>query len=626
MEQDNNIYAYVRQQEYLYRSGTTKIAKYVNHSLSETVQRIYAYLNSKHISGEHDSLGRDKPFFNIVTAARNIWYRATEIARNKLLILPANSQEVIGAFIATALVQQWMNVVKFGVFLADWGLTLAGFGSAVTKWLEVDGNLIFQVVPWNQIICDTIDFESNPKIQVYEYTSSQLRKEALKHGWDMKTVEAILNSPTVRKLITEELQDVKSYYFKVYEVHGMFSDKMLTGKEDDKFKYSQQIHVISYVRDGNGSNSKYEDFALYQGKEKEDPYRKDDLLKEDGRTLAIGAVENLFQAQWMTNHGMKAIKDQLDLASKLVFQTSDPMFVGQNVLTAVETGQILLHKLNEPVTAFPNGSHDTSSVQAYVDQWKAVGGEINGITDAMAGVAPKGSSSWRMQSMELQQAQMLFDLMKRNKGLALEDMFRTKIIPYIKRTKLNNKDEIVAVLNQNDIKRLDAAYVPQEAVRRFNGKVIAHIKKNGRMPKKNQVNLASEMSSVQNEQTGQGNTRYFKPSDLDSKTWAEVFKDLEMNAIIDWTGESKDIQGALGTLNTALVAIMNPMYAGNAQAQAVVSKILTLTSVLSPLELSQVPPPQPPNAPPKFPPPTGAPPGGGAVAAPAGQLPALAMQ
>lgn len=612
MYQDQNIYSYVRQQEYLYRSGDTKIAKYVQHSLSETVQTIYAYLNSKHISGEKDSLGRDKPFFNIVTAARNIWFRATEIARNKLQIRPANSKEVIGAFLATAKIQEWMNKVRFGKFLADWGLELAAFGSAVTKYVEKDKQLILEVVPWNQIICDTIDFDANPKIQVYEYTASQLLKIAQERGYDMSVVNSIITSPQVRRIITEELQDVKAYYFKIYEVHGMFPASWITGDDKDKNEYTRQMHVVSYVRT-DASNSKFEDFSLFKGLEKEEVYRKDDLLKADGRTLGIGAVENLFQAQWQVNHSVKSIKDQLDLASKLVFQTSDPTFVGQNVLTAIETGQILLHKINEPVTAFPNGSHDVNSMIEYMNQWKAVGGEINGITDAMAGVAPKGSSSWRMQAMELQQAQMLFDLMKRNKSDALEDMFRTKIIPYIKRTQLKNSDEIVATLSAHDIKRIDAAYVNQEGIKRYNAKVINHVTKTGKMPKG--VLLQDELNQVQSEQDSQGMTRFLKPSDVDTKTWADLLMDIEWDMYIDWTDDPIDTNGIMTTLNSALVMIMNPAYATNPQAQFVVSKILTLTGAISPLELSQIPLPKPQ---PPMPMQQAAPPSAGSkVAAPA---------
>jgi len=579
-----NIYAFVRQQEVLYRSGSTKISKYVNHSLSETVQTIYAYLNSKHTSGEQDSLGRDKPFFNVVIAARNIWFRATEIARKNIVIRETNSKAMVAVFLATQYLQEWMRKMRFGVFLADWGLTLAGFGSAVSKWVEQNGELIPTVVPWNQIICDTIDFDSNPKIEIFEFTASQLRAEAKKKGYDTKVVESIIQAPMVRMTITQDLQDVKPYYFKIYEVHGQFPVSYLTDRPEDKYDYSQQMHVVSYVR-SQGDSSKYDNFSLYRGKETKDPYHKDDLLKEDGRTLAIGAVEHLFQSQWMINHSVKAIKDQLDLTSKLVFQTSDPAFVGQNVLTNIENGQILNHKINEPLSAVPNGSHDVASLVTYMEQWKAIGQEVNGVTDAMIGTRPHQGTSWKLQNLEVQQSQALFDLMRRNKGLAIEDMLRENIIPFIKK-QLAHRKEIVATLDAHNIKKIDGLYVPQEAIKRYNAKVIDHVLKNGTRP---DANLQNELGQVQGEQSQLGNTRYFTPSEITDKTWKQIFKDLEWEVEVDVTGEESDKQAILQTLNSALQIVVSPGYAQSPQAQMIVAKILSQVQGFSPLELAATP-------------------------------------
>ena len=85
-EPQDNIYAITRKMENDYIFGTTKFSKYVTLSQYETVSRIDAYANSKHISGDKDSMGRDKPFFNICTASENIWYRATDIDRKNIKI------------------------------------------------------------------------------------------------------------------------------------------------------------------------------------------------------------------------------------------------------------------------------------------------------------------------------------------------------------------------------------------------------------------------------------------------------------------------------------------------------------------------------------------------------------
>src|SRR3989304_5848488 len=103
----NTIGDLIRKSESDYISGTTQISKYVQHSMLDTLNRIDAYLFSKHISGETDSLDRDKPFFNIVTATVNIWYRATDIDRSHLLVKATKSQRCIFSFLTTVHLRDW---------------------------------------------------------------------------------------------------------------------------------------------------------------------------------------------------------------------------------------------------------------------------------------------------------------------------------------------------------------------------------------------------------------------------------------------------------------------------------------------------------------------------------------
>ena len=99
----------IRKLEADYISGPKQISKYVTFDQYENTNRIEAYLNSKHISGDTDSQGREKPFFNIVIAAANIWFRATDIDRKDIRLKAAKFTHAILAFIATVLLQNWMK-------------------------------------------------------------------------------------------------------------------------------------------------------------------------------------------------------------------------------------------------------------------------------------------------------------------------------------------------------------------------------------------------------------------------------------------------------------------------------------------------------------------------------------
>lgn len=578
-QNEDSVSTIVRKLEQDYISGTgTLMSRYVRTDLWDDINTIYAYLNSKHVSGQKDSLGRDKPFFNIVLAARNVWFRATDIDRKNILLTPTKEKDTIGTFLLSVHLQDWMRKENFGVFLNTWGLELAGFNSSVVKFVEKDGRLIPSVVPWSRLIVDQINFADNLKIEILELTEAQLYER----GYDEEAIESMCDAAKAREIINKQKQDNKNNYYKIYEVHGKLPLSYITEKEKDEDTFVQQMHVVSFM--STKEKDEYDEFTLYKGREEKDPYMLTALLPAtDGSISLDGSVKNLFDSQWMVNHSVKAIKDQLDLASKLIFQTSDGNFVGQNALYAIESGDILVHQMNQPLTQVQNNSHDITSLQNFGGQWKQLSAEINGISEAMLGVAPKAGSAWRQTEALLQESHSLFEIMTENKGLALEDMIRNYILPFLMK-KMNNNKEVTATLDMHGIKQIEDRFIRNQATKQSNRQIIDQVL-SGQIAQ--QPDMSQIESGIKDKLNEQGNKRFFAPDEI--KTWKDELKDIVPDVEIDITGEVQDKQAMFTTLNTALVAVTNPNFANNPKAQFIVDKILTATGHVSALELSSIP-------------------------------------
>lgn len=578
----------VRDAESNFIHGTSKLGEYVDFDMHDTIEVIDAYLNSKHISGATDSLGREKPFFNICTAAANIWYRATDIDRKNIRILPQSTDHTAHAFIASVILQEWMRRERFGTFLNQWGLTLARYGSAVVKFVEKDGRLIPSVVPWNRFIADPVQFDAIPRIEKFYMTPEQLRKM---DSYDQEMVSRLIDTAqSTRKNLDGMQKDNKAGFIEIYEVHGEMDSRLLEDDPDEQAepKYRQQMHVVSFVE---SKTSEYDEYTLYKGKESKDPYMITHLIEEDGRTLAKGAVEQLFDAQWMVNHSMKNVKDTLDLASKLIFQTADSKFLGRNVLSAIETGDIFVHKQDMPLTRLANDKPDIQAFMNYKMAWEQLGQGITATPDAMRGDTPPSGTPYSTTALITQQSNSLFEQMTEAKGLHLEDMMREYIIPYIKK-KMDTKDEVVAILDAAQIAELDAMYVPKAAVRNYNERFIQQLEaslQSDQQPLPQPFDPAMEEQAVQKSMAAQGNRRSFKPDELDMKTWKEALKDLEWNVIVEVTNENTDKQAVLTTLSAVLQTIAaNPMMLNDPNAKMILGAILTETGRISPLQLSAV--------------------------------------
>lgn len=579
----------VRDAETNYTSGTVTLGKYVDWSMYDTVERINAYINSTHLSGETDSLGREKPFFNIVNASVNIWYRATDLDRKDIAILPDRASDVAQAFIATVLLQDWMKKARFGVFLNQWGRTLAQYGSAVTKFVEKNGELTASVIPWNRFISDPIDFYALPRIEKLYKTPAQLENMATPGhpdyaGYNKETVKALMDATTSRKDMQGTNVDNRSEFIELYEVHGelpiaFLSDDPIGQPESAWERHRQQMHVVSFSKTKDG----FSDFTLFKGPEAKDPYMLTHLIEEDGRTLSRGAVEELFHAQWMQNHSVKNIKDTLDLASKLIFQTADTRYAGRNVLSAIETGDIFIHGPNMPLTRVANDKPDITAFQNFQSMWKNLANELASTPDALKGNTLPSGTPYSLGALLTANASNLFEQMTENKGLHLEDMLRTYVIPHLKK-KMDNTDEIAAILGDRDIKQIDAMYVPRQAIRNYNDRAAEQIlTREEPLP----FNQPMEEEAVRKSLAPLGNKRFFVPSDISEKTWKEALKDLEWRLEIQVTNEFKDKQVLLQTLATVLQSIAaNPQILTDPNAKMLFNKILSATGTVSPIELS----------------------------------------
>lgn len=573
----DNIHTLVRKAQNDFISGTTSLGKYVNWSLHETIERIDAYSASKHTSGDTDSLGREKPFFNITTAATNIWYKATDIDRKDIKLKASKSGDTVGAFLLNIHLQEYMKKEKFGMFLNNWGRTLAKYGSAVIKFVKKGSDLHMQIVPWNRLIVDSVDFYNNPRIEKLFFTAAQLKSNK---SYDQELVQNLLDTRAVRKTMDKQQVDTKADYIEVYEVHGEFPKSFITGNEKDEDEYVQQMHVISYVANGQGE---YDDFTLYKGREDKDPYMITHLIEEDGRILGIGAVEHLFEAQWMVNHSVKAIKDQLDLASKLIFQTSDASFVGTNVLDAIETGDVLIYSQNQPLTQLANNSHDISALQSYGSQWKSLAQEITSTQDAINGSTMPSGTAYRQVAILNQELHNFFDMMIENKALYLEEMLREYILPHLK-SKMNTADEIATTLGLEDITRLDKMYIKSETNRIINDYNIKTVLSNKIAEPINETVVQNQVVNTLKEQ---GDQRFLKPSDVSDETWNDLFKDLEYKVNVEISNEQSNKAERLATITELLQTVAKaPQMLQDPNGRMLFNKALEESAVVSPLQFN----------------------------------------
>jgi hypothetical protein len=91
----STIYDFVKQQRDNYRSQTVEITGGYEFSQYQPIRTIELYHNSKFTTGTKDSLGREKPFYNITKFRVNVATRATDLDTKNVKVFSCNPGEYV---------------------------------------------------------------------------------------------------------------------------------------------------------------------------------------------------------------------------------------------------------------------------------------------------------------------------------------------------------------------------------------------------------------------------------------------------------------------------------------------------------------------------------------------------
>ena len=138
-------------------------------------------------------------------------------------------------------------------------------------------------------------------------------------------------------------------------------------------------------------------------------------------------------------------------------------------------------------------------------------------------------------------------------------------------------------------------YIKSEAIRRSNKKNAEELfsqAENGALTQPMQLTSPEEQGmNVKQELQQMGGQRFFKPSDVPSYTWKELFNDFEWEVEVDITGEESFSKDDLATLSTVFQTIADPAKQAVLQTKPgkfLFNQILLKTNTVSPMQIENI--------------------------------------
>jgi hypothetical protein len=567
-----NIFSFVRDQRQNYQTKKVKITNGYNYNQADTLNLIELYYNSQFSTGNLDSNGREKPFYNINKFRVNVATRATDLDVKDIKIESETSDDYVRSFLLTKENQVWMKEVNFGKFLNDLGHTRSKYGGVVIKKTEHDGKLQLDVVPWKDLITDQTDILKGVVIERHFYTPSELM--AMDGLWD-NVKEALDTAHSDKDDVNEtNTTETPGDYIEVFEIHGDLPDAYMKDLADvtpDDWKtYSSQVHIIAGVdsyealEDG-GINEK--GITLFKAKEKESPYKYLAWDQVPGRALGIGIVEDGFEAQVWTNDAVYKEKELVEIASKIIFQTPDKT-IGSNVLTDLENGAIVNTKANMPLTQVNTVPTSLPEFKNLVNSWKDQLDRTNSTFAANIGEALPSGTPYRLGAILNQEGNSMFDYRRQEEGIFLQELYEDWILPHLVK-RLKSKHTLAAEFSEDEMNAIDDAHIEQ-ALKQH----ILDEREKGNLV----LDVEGERQRLKQQMMRTRNKRFI---DIPK----EYYEDLDCTISVITTNETRVKAAVIETLSNLLNILVANLGFDHPMTKKVFNKIAEVSGAFSPVEL-----------------------------------------
>lgn len=432
-----DITKYIKNKMELWDNGNVKIIDGLTYNAKETLRKVIFYTESKYISGEKDSRGKAKPFYNIVNFRVNVATRATDIDTKDIQIVADEPQFMPMSFLLQKEVYNWMKDINFAKTLNEMGSTRAKYGHLLIKnCMDEDNEMKIEVVDWRNVIVDP----SNPADVVIEKHFLSDSELAEKEGvWDYVT--DCIN-------IARKSEDGK---LEVLEVTGWMPESLSpNGGSEYDFKIQKFFIVMN----------KKQTKVLYHEFLDEFPYKELAWEKINGR-LGRGIVEDGFEAQRWVNDAVVKEKEAMELGSKLIFTSTDPE-IQNNILSDVDNGQIIKRTQGTDLTTVNTITNNLPEFQRLRDAWDNQLERTTSTFNAITGETMPSATAFRSVAIQNQEATSMFDYRREEMGIFLVEVFTDWVIPYLIK-KFNRKHILAAEFSAEELEAIDTSYANYRA-------------------------------------------------------------------------------------------------------------------------------------------------------------------
>jgi len=558
-----NIFAQTLSEVEEFKEGTVHVAPGYDFSQYETIKRIHLYQNSKFESGDTDSEGFQKHFYNIANHRCDVAKKAIDLDVKDIKIVAERPSAYYDCWFLEKELRQWMKEARFGRLINRLAENAVEFGSAVIK--EKEGNPEDMIVDLRNFFVDqSANYLKDARfiIERHFLTPDELRQKS----WDNK--EEIINQfetgySSYYGSTGDNLDSVP--YIPIWERVGEVPESWLVeGGDEEKFVLARFIIAINKDTQNNrGSKEDASGVVLFKEKLNDIPYREYHWKKILGRWLGRGVREELFVPQIRMNEVVNLQAKALWWTALHLYQTRDDT-VNRNLLQDAQNGEILT-AMSE-IIPIQTEERNLATYQLEIDRWERLSDNISFSHSPMTGERQPAGTPLGSTVLQAEMAGGFFDLKREEFGMFIKDILVDLVIPKFEKEKSPEHILNLTGSSPEDLSKLNKLRLNAE----YNDRIFKLILEKKDIPTMDEA-LALEAAI----------SEHLKAEDEKIITIPENFyKDLKYKVDIVVTGERIDLISRQNTLMTILQVLAgNPDIIKDEQLKSVFFKLIEAAGV-----------------------------------------------
>ena len=401
-----NIFDYVKIEENSFKTERVPITASKDWNFPEHIERCVNVSNGWFHQGKNDGT---RPYDDIASPIIDVSFRTEGFDVKDIVPYVDDVDSDHLSFLAKTYHPQWARKNKLDTLIDEVVESSIIFDLVLLK--KVDGEVPQVIKLQDLAFCDQTDILSGAIGIKHYFTIPELL--AYKGKWkDDKIDECIVMAKAEKEVSTARGKKARtpSKYIEVYEVRGNFPKSYLD-EEDESEDYSDQLHIITYYTDTEGTKN---GICLYKGKEisikKRFKALKIDQVRSHGRAAGRSIVERLFEPVVWNNYSGIKLKKMLDSSVNLLQTDSDEF--GNKKISDLKEMTVLKHEPGRPISRVDMGLQNFTQFQSEQDRQKMNARMLGSASEASLGLNPSSGTPFALNNQVIQQGEGIHEYRK----------------------------------------------------------------------------------------------------------------------------------------------------------------------------------------------------------------------